>query len=98
MRTLIVSLAATHSPDEFHAHILDLGGRNLEVLRALPHVGTIIMPDERGYEERVQQILRELNDIVDERKRLFSEAGISTLYEYNNSHPETDRAGHPGGH
>jgi DNA segregation ATPase FtsK/SpoIIIE-like protein len=83
MRTLIVSLAATHTPDEFHAHVMDLGGRNLEILRALPHVGTVIMPDERGYEERVEQLLRELNDMVDERKRLFSEAGVSTLYEYN---------------
>lgn len=88
MRTLITSLAATHSPDEFHAHILDLGGRNLEMLRELPHVGSIIMPDERGYEERVQQLLRELNDIVDERKRVFSEAGVSTLYEYNRNHPD----------
>jgi S-DNA-T family DNA segregation ATPase FtsK/SpoIIIE len=88
MRTLIVSLAATHSPDEFHAHVLDLGGRNLEVLKALPHVGSIIMPDERGYEERIQQLLRELNDIVDRRKRLFSEAGVSTLYEYNMLHPD----------
>ena len=33
LRTLIVSLASTHSPDEFQAHILDLGGRNLEVLK-----------------------------------------------------------------
>lgn len=86
MRTLVTTLAATHSPDEFHAHILDLGGRNLESLRALPHVGTIIMPDERGYEERVQQIIRELNDIVDERKRFFGEASVSTLYEFNNDH------------
>ncbi|HMQ55058.1 MAG TPA: FtsK/SpoIIIE domain-containing protein, partial [Anaerolineae bacterium] len=85
MRSLILSLAGTHSPDEFQAHVLDLGGRNLEVLRALPHVGTIIMPDERGYEERVQQLWRELNDIVDERKKVFSEAGVSTLYEYNSS-------------
>ncbi len=83
IRTLVTSLACTHTPDEFQAHLLDLGGRNLEPLRDLPHVGTIIMPDERGYEERVQQILRELNDMVDERKRLFSEAGVSTLYEYN---------------
>ncbi len=88
MRTLIVSLAATHTPSEFQTHVLDLGGRSLEALRALPHVGTIIMPDERGYEERVQQLLRELNDVVDERKRLFSEAGVSTLYEYNSSHSE----------
>ena len=88
LRALIVSLAATHSPDEFHAHILDLGGRNLEPLRALPHVGSIIMPDERGYEERVQQLLRELNDIVDARKRLFSEVGATTLYEYNRGQPD----------
>ncbi len=88
MRTMIASLAATHSPDEFHAHILDLGGRNLEALRALPHVGSIIMPDERGYEERVQQLLRELNDIVDQRKRQFSEVGASTLYEYNSNYPD----------
>ncbi|MEZ4513863.1 MAG: FtsK/SpoIIIE domain-containing protein [Chloroflexota bacterium] len=88
MRTLIVTLAATHSPDEFHAHVLDLGGRNLDLLKVFPHVGTVIRPDEGGYEERVQQLLRELNDIVDRRKRLFSEAGVSTLYEYNISHPE----------
>jgi S-DNA-T family DNA segregation ATPase FtsK/SpoIIIE len=87
LRTLIISLAATHSPDEFQTHIM--GGQNLEALKALPHVGTIILPDERGYEERVQQILRELNDIIDERKRYFSESGASTLYEYNSDtdHP-----------
>lgn len=87
VRSLIVSLASTHSPDEFQAHVLDLGGRNLEVLKALPHVGTIILPDEPGYEERVQQLWRELNDIVDGRKKRFSEVGVATLYEYNSSRP-----------
>ena len=85
LRSLILSLAATHSPDQFQAHMLDLGGRNLEVLRALPQVGTVIMPDERGYEERVQQLWRELGEIIDTRKRLFSTAGVSTLVEYNES-------------
>ncbi|MDJ0754301.1 MAG: FtsK/SpoIIIE domain-containing protein, partial [Ardenticatenaceae bacterium] len=85
MRSLVMSLASTHSPNEFHAHLLDLGGRNLEVLREIPNVGTVIMPDERGYEERVQQLLRELNDIVDYRKRVFAEVGVSTFYEYNGS-------------
>ncbi len=83
MRSLVLSLASTHSPDEFQAHVLDLGGRSLEVLSALPHVGTIITPDERGYEERVQQLWRELNELVDRRKKLFTEAGVSTFYEYN---------------
>ena len=83
LRSLTLSLTATHGPDRLHIHVLDLGGRNLEVLEALPQVGTVIMPDERGYEERVQQLLREIEETMDARKRRFSEAGAATLYEYN---------------
>jgi DNA segregation ATPase FtsK/SpoIIIE-like protein len=85
IRSLIVSLASRHSPDEFHAHVLSLGSQALEVLKKLPHVGTVIMPDEAGYEERIQQLWRELNDVVDARKRLFGAAGVSTLAEYNSA-------------
>jgi len=87
LRSTIVSLAATHSPDEFQAHALDLGGAGLDALTALPHVGTVIKPDESGYEERVQQLWRELNDVVNKRKQLFNEVGVNTLCEYNNSGP-----------
>jgi S-DNA-T family DNA segregation ATPase FtsK/SpoIIIE len=83
LRTLVASLAATHTPAEFQAHILDLGGRSLEVLRELPHVGSLIKPDEREYEESVEQLLRELDNILEERKRLFGAVGVSTLFEYN---------------
>ncbi len=83
LRTLVTSLAATHSPAEFQTHILDLGGRNLVMLGELPHVGSLILPDEQGYEERIQQLLRELNALVDARKLSFSKVGVSTLYEYN---------------
>ncbi len=83
LRTVVTSLAATHSPTEFQAHLI--GGQNLAALIALPHVGSLILPDERGYEERVQQLLREFNDILDDRKRRFKEANVSTLYEYNST-------------
>ena len=83
LRSLILSLAATHGSDKLHVHILDLGGRSLQALQSLPQVGTVIMPDERGYEERVQQLLRELEEMVESRKRSFSEAGVSSLYEFN---------------
>jgi DNA segregation ATPase FtsK/SpoIIIE-like protein len=88
LRSLVLSLVATHSPDEFQVHVFDLGGRNLEALRALPHVGTIVLPDERGYEERVQQLLRELGELVDRRKLLFSTERVSTLKDYNEKHPQ----------
>ena len=87
LRSLALSLAATHSPAELHLHALDMGGRGLECLQALPHLGTLIIPDERGYEERVQQLWRELDDIVERRKRLFSAAGAQTLYDYNAAAP-----------
>jgi S-DNA-T family DNA segregation ATPase FtsK/SpoIIIE len=63
LRTLSPAWPPRTRPTEFQAHILDLGGRSLEVLKALPHVGSIIMPDERGYEERVEQLLRELDNV-----------------------------------
>jgi DNA segregation ATPase FtsK/SpoIIIE-like protein len=83
LRTLVASLAATHTPAEFQAHILDLGGRSLDVLKELPHVGSLIIPDERGYEERVDQLLRELDNVLEERKRRFGSTGVSSLFEYN---------------
>ena len=97
IRTLITSLACSHSPDEFQAHMLDLGGRDLEVLGGAAEVGTVILPDEAGYEERVQQLLRELNDRVDLRKRKLADAGVSTLFEYNGKGELLDRTGHPLG-
>jgi len=36
IRTLIASLAATHSPNHYHAYVLDLGGRSLERRSSIP--------------------------------------------------------------
>ena len=86
VRSLVVSLAATHSPNHLHMYVLDLGGRNLGVLENLPHVGSVIIPDEEGYEERVEQLLRELDDIIEKRKTIFNNAGAPDLYKYNTTH------------
>ncbi|HFQ93694.1 MAG TPA: hypothetical protein ENK32_06775, partial [Anaerolineae bacterium] len=82
-RTLLVSLAATHSPDEFHAYVLDLGGRNYRHLEDLPHIGGVIYADEESYEERLQRLLDKLAQITAERQQLFSHADAGDLYEYN---------------
>jgi DNA segregation ATPase FtsK/SpoIIIE, S-DNA-T family len=87
LRALALGLAATHSPAELHLHVLDLGGRNLEALSYLPHLGTLISPDASGYEERLQQLWRELNELIDARKHLFSSSGAATAQEYNHSGP-----------
>ena len=88
IRSLVVSLTATHSPDDLWVYLLDLGGRNLGVLENLPHVGAVIIPDKEGYEERVEQLLRELNDFVETRKDVLNNVGASDVYDYNQMHPD----------
>ncbi|MGD2145106.1 MAG: FtsK/SpoIIIE domain-containing protein [Anaerolineae bacterium] len=85
LRTMITTLAATHSPQELHVYVLDFGGRQLGVFRDLPHVGAIITPDE---EERVTRLLRQLDRFLGERKALLSSARADDLYSYNQGQPE----------
>jgi S-DNA-T family DNA segregation ATPase FtsK/SpoIIIE len=85
LRTLIISLAATHSPDDLQMYFFDFGGRGLDVLEALPHRGASISPSE---EERVQRLLRRLEGIIEERKSLLSQARVDNLSTYNATHPD----------
>jgi S-DNA-T family DNA segregation ATPase FtsK/SpoIIIE len=85
LRTVVTGLALTHSPDELHIYILDFGGRALTILSDLPHVGAVITSEE---EERVLRALRKVNDIIDYRQVLFSEARVNSLDSYNLSHPD----------
>ena len=85
LRTIITSLALTHSPDELHIYILDFGGRAMTFLSDLPHVGAVVTSEE---EERVLRALRRVNDIIDQRQVLFSEAKVNSLDSYNLAHPE----------
>jgi S-DNA-T family DNA segregation ATPase FtsK/SpoIIIE len=87
IRTMLASLMATHSPNAVHVYILDLGGRNFGVFEKFPHVGAVIIPDAEGYRERVEQLLRELDNIVEERKTILSNAGIGDIYQYNQRVP-----------
>ena len=85
LRTVVTSLALTHSPDELHMYILDFGGRAMSILSDLPHVGAVVTSEE---EERVQRALRKVSDIIDQRQVLFSEAKVNSLDSYNLAHPE----------
>jgi type VII secretion EssC-like protein len=85
LRTLITGLASTHSPDELNIYILDFGGRGLDVLTTLPHVGASITSSE---EERVQRLLRKLTNMLEERREILSQARADNLLVYNADHPD----------
>jgi S-DNA-T family DNA segregation ATPase FtsK/SpoIIIE len=89
LQNLIISAAAIHSPRDLHIYVIDLGRRQLAPLAALPHVGPIIMPDVAGFEERVQQMLRDISQEIERRSQAFDSVGAADLYEYNDQMQRT---------
>ena len=81
LRSLIVGLATTHSPDELHIYVVDLGGHNFRSIEGLPHVGTVVYSDEEAYEERLQRLLEKRDRLADERAMFPSEDAPKNLWE-----------------
>jgi S-DNA-T family DNA segregation ATPase FtsK/SpoIIIE len=85
-RTLITSLASTHTPDELHFYLLEFGGQALKVFENLPHVGGVFTPLD---DERVRRLLLRLLDSLDERKGLCNRAGVDGLIRLRELQPGT---------
>jgi S-DNA-T family DNA segregation ATPase FtsK/SpoIIIE len=83
LRTLIASLALTHTPEEVWIYCLDLGGGALGGLRALPHVGGVA---DRLDPDRVHRTLAEVAAILAERERRFAEQGVDDIEAYRRTH------------
>ena len=79
LRTLLVSLALTHSPQDVWCYLLDAGGQGLTPLAKLPHVGGLVQARER---ERVRRLFRVLETTIRERQDRFREAEVSDLPGY----------------
>jgi S-DNA-T family DNA segregation ATPase FtsK/SpoIIIE len=79
LRTLIMSMALTHTPIEAQFYCLDFGGGGLAVLAGLPHVGGVA---GRLQADEVRRTVAELELIVDRRERRFRELGIDTMGGY----------------
>ncbi|MDQ0784824.1 type VII secretion protein EccCa [Streptomyces sp. B3I8] len=76
LRTLITSLALTHTPREVQFYCLDFGGGTLSALAALPHVGGVAA---RMDTERVGRVMSEITALLAHRERFFLEHGIDSM-------------------
>ncbi|MFD5462949.1 type VII secretion protein EccCa [Kitasatospora sp. NPDC127059] len=76
LRTLVASLALTHTPREVQFYCLDFGGGTLSSLRGLPHVGGVT---GRHDPERVVRTVAEVNAILARREQSFAELGIDSV-------------------
>ncbi|WP_084673305.1 type VII secretion protein EssC [Paenibacillus sp. HW567] len=79
LKTMIMSLAMKYDPEYVHFYILDFGTRTLGVFHELPHLGDVIFPED---EQKLGKLISWLLSQLDERKRKFSQLGISNLVSY----------------
>ncbi|GAA2210612.1 type VII secretion protein EccC [Nonomuraea monospora] len=79
LRTLIASMALTHTPAEVQFYCLDFGGGALSGLEGLPHVGGVA---SRLDADRVRRTVAEIAGVLQQRERMFTEQGVDSVATY----------------
>ncbi len=85
LRTMILSLAVTHTPEEVQIYGVDFGGGGLESLAALPHVGTIA---SRLDPDLVRRVISHIESTLTEREALFRQHGIDSVQTFRRMRAE----------
>jgi len=75
LRTTVLALMLTHTPDEAQFACVDLGGGGLRALAAAPHVAGVA---GRRDVELARRILLDTRRLVDERERIFADLGVDS--------------------
>lgn len=87
LRTLGLSLALTHTPDEVSIYGLDLSGGGLGRIEPFPHVGGVA---NRADRERIGRLLDELLGMLRLRETVFRDRGIDALSVLRARHARGD--------
>ncbi|MGW4034164.1 type VII secretion protein EccCa [Streptomyces sp. NPDC004838] len=79
LRTLMTSLALTHTPRDVQFYCLDFGGGTLSGLVGLPHMGGVAARADR---ERVGRVIAEVTALLARREGFFLEHGIDSMASF----------------
>lgn len=82
LRTLVMSMALTHTPEEAQFYAIDLGGGTLASLDGLPHVGGVAVA--RRDPDKARRIVAELTTLAAEREARFGELGVDSMADFRN--------------
>ncbi|MET7747046.1 type VII secretion protein EccCa [Micromonospora sp. NPDC005367] len=85
LRTLVTSLALTHTPREAQIYCLDFGGGTLAALSGLPHVGGVANKREV---DKVRRTIAELHGLMQARDAMFASEGIEGAAGYRRARRE----------
>ncbi|MFS8520625.1 MAG: type VII secretion protein EccCa [Micromonosporaceae bacterium] len=79
LRSLLASLALTHTPAEVQFFCLDFGGGGLRALDGLPHLSGVA---GRRDAEAVRRTVAEVAAVLEEREARFVELGVDSIAAY----------------
>ncbi|GGC64920.1 type VII secretion protein EccCa [Hoyosella rhizosphaerae] len=79
VRTVIMALAASHTPADVQFYCLDFGGGALASVAGLPHVGSVA---SRLEPDRIRRTVAEVTAVMRQREKLFQQRGIGSMSEY----------------
>jgi DNA segregation ATPase FtsK/SpoIIIE, S-DNA-T family len=79
LRSMLASLALTHTPREVQFFCLDFGGGTLRSLAKLPHMSGVA---GRRDVEAVRRTVAEVVTLIDEREARFAQLGIDSVASY----------------
>ncbi|MCA0171423.1 type VII secretion protein EssC [Bacillus sp. RAR_GA_16] len=78
--TILMSIAATNTPEEAQFYLLDFGNGGLLPIKNLPHTGDYFLIDE---ERKLNKLLKFIQEEFTKRKRLFQREEVSSITMYN---------------
>ncbi|MEU7479345.1 type VII secretion protein EccCa [Lentzea sp. NPDC042327] len=81
LRSIIASMALTHTPQEAQFYCIDLGGGTLAAMENLPHVGGFA---GRLDVDKVRRMVAELQTLITERELRWREQRIDSMVEFRN--------------
>lgn len=79
LRSLILTMAVSHSPKRVQFYGLDLGGGQLAVLEGLPHVVGVA---GRGNQEKMDRSISAVEELLANRVRSFELHGIDSIEDF----------------
>ncbi|MFC0029203.1 type VII secretion protein EccCa [Micromonospora chaiyaphumensis] len=94
LRTMLASLALTHTPREVQFFCLDFGGGALRSLDGLPHTSGVA---GRRDVEAVRRTVAEVVAVIDERENRFTQHGIDSVASYRRRRAAGEFADDPFG-
>ena len=94
LRSLVCSLALTHTPWEVQFFMLDFGGGALRALDGLPHSSGVA---GRRDAERVRRTVAEVTSLLDEREARFARLGVDSIATYRRMRATHEVADDPFG-